>query len=107
MNERKYFVVSLKHLYPWKYGERLCLWGYKRTKDNEERCFSGYNGNFKTSELYSISEFTAKYNENNYFNIPKEPVAIDPVEFRKLKRKFDAVFVSKEKVEDYYKMCGF
>lgn len=42
MSERNYYAVSLKHLYPWKFGDKLCLWGYKRTKDNEERCFAGY-----------------------------------------------------------------
>ena len=43
MSERKYFVLSLKHLFPWKLGQPLCLWGYKRTADNEPRCFGGYN----------------------------------------------------------------
>jgi hypothetical protein len=82
------------------------LWGYKRTNDDEERCFGGYNGDPNTSELYSIDEFVAKYNENNFFNIPRNPQKINPVEFKKLKRKYDAVFIDKEDVEKYYKNCG-
>lgn len=65
MNERKYFAVSLKHLYPWKFGDRLCLWGYKRTKDNEERCFGGYTECVENAELYSIEEFCGAYNKMN------------------------------------------
>ncbi len=63
MNERKYFAVSLKHLYPWKFGDRLCLWGYKRTQDDEERCFCGYTGFIEEAELYTIEEFCGNYNK--------------------------------------------
>ena len=43
MAERNLVAVSIKHTeYKWKFGDPLCLWGYKRTNDEEERCFAGY-----------------------------------------------------------------
>lgn len=107
MNERKYFAVSLKHLYPWKFGDKLCLWGYKRTKDNEERCFGGYTECVENAELYSIEEFCGAYNKTIPHLMKEEPVKIDYKQWRSLKAHYDSVLVAREDVESYYKMCGF
>lgn len=36
--ERKYIAVSMKH----SSKDSFLFWGYKRTQDNEDRCYSGY-----------------------------------------------------------------
>lgn len=103
MGERKYFVLSLKHLYPWKFGETLCLWGNKRTKDNEYRCYGGYSGDIQRAELYSSEEFLKEYGRCT----KKDPLtALIPSELRALKKVFDCVLVPKDVVERYYKDCG-
>lgn len=107
MSERKYFAVSLKHLYPWKFGDRLCLWGYKRTQDNEDRCFCGYTECIENAELYTIEEFCGTYNKHIPHLMKEEPVKIDYKQWRAFKRHYDSVLVTKEDVESYYRMCGF
>lgn len=107
MSERNYFAVSLKHLYPWKFGDRLCLWGHKRTADNEERCFAGYTECIERAELYTIEEFCGAYNKTIPHLMKEEPVKIDYKQWRSLKAHYDSVLVAREDVESYYKMCGF
>lgn len=103
MGERKYFVLSLKHLYPWKFGETLCLWGSKRTNDNEDRCYGGYSGDIQRAELYSSEEFLKYYERCT----KKEPLtALIPSELKALKKVFDCVLIPKDVVERYYKDCG-
>ena len=104
MTERKYFILSLKHLFPWKFGQPLCLWGCKRTADNEPRCFCGYNTKPSTSELYTIEEYLEKYGKYNA--VKKEPIKNFFVcTFKGLKKHYDDVLVEKESVDNYYKMC--
>ena len=102
MTGRNYYVVSLKHLYPWKYGEPLCLWGVKQTKDDEERCYGGYTEKLDHAELYSMGEFLKHYACCTY----KEEVNILPTLFKSLKKNYDCVFVKKEVLERYYMECG-
>lgn len=103
MGERKYYVLSLKHLYPWKFGETLCLWGYKRTNDNEDRCYGGYSDDIQRAELYSSEEFLKNYGRCT----KNDPLtALIPSELKALKKVFDCVLVPKDVVERYYKDCG-
>ena len=61
MDERKYLAVSIKHSREigWKFdnSKSLVFWGYKRTKDDEERCFSNYTTHAGRAELYSLNDF--------------------------------------------------
>lgn len=56
-SERKYIAVSIKH------SSKNCLlyWGYKRTQDNEDRCYAGYTAILDKCELYSEEEFFSQY----------------------------------------------
>ena len=102
-NERKYFAISLKHQFPFKIGDRLCLWGTQRTKDEEPRCYSGYTGKINKAELYTIKEFLTAYHYHEIYL--DSPVLVDRNLWMLLKKKYDTIFVSKEEVEKYYKMC--
>lgn len=96
--------MSLKHLYPWKYGEKLCLWGNRRTKDDEERCYGGYSDKLDRAELYSIDEFLKGYG----YCTKKDPISsLLPGTLKELKKSFDCVFLPKDVAERYYKDCGF
>lgn len=91
MNERKYIAISVKH----SNGYPFVLWGYHRTKDNEERCFADYTEDINKAELYSIEEFKEAYGDElgiyNYNPITVYELLTD---FKKLKKKYDTVFVS-------------
>lgn len=58
-NSRKYLAVSIKH----SSGTRFTLWGWKRTEDEQKRCFSGYLGtmDYDKCELYSLDDFQRHY----------------------------------------------
>lgn len=58
MNDRKYVAISIKHSI---HRPNLQYWGYKRTADNEKRCFALYVEDIDTAELYSYEEFNEKY----------------------------------------------
>ena len=91
MNERKYIAISLKH----SDGYPFVLWGYHRTEDDEERCFAGYTEDVNNAELYTIEEFEEAYgNELGIYNY--NPLSIGELltDFKKLKKKYDTVFVS-------------
>ena len=107
MSERNYYAVSLKHLYPWKFGDKLCLWGYKRTKDNKKHYFTKYTKSLKNTDLYTIEEFCGTYNKHIPHLMKEDPVKIDYKQWQELKRHYDSVLVAKEDVESYYRMCGF
>lgn len=91
MNERKYIAISVKH----SNGYPFVLWGYHRTKDNEERCFADYTEDINKAELYSIEEFKEAYGDElgiyNYNPITVYELLTD---FKKLKKQYDTVFVS-------------
>ncbi|MDU3289867.1 DNA adenine methylase [Enterocloster bolteae] len=59
MKDRKYLAVSIKH----SAGTRFTLWGWERTKDEQERCFTGYLGtiDYDKCELYSLEDFQKHY----------------------------------------------
>ena len=59
MKDRKYLAVSIKH----SAGTRFTLWGWERTKDEQERCFTGYLGtmDYDKCELYSLEDFQEHY----------------------------------------------
>lgn len=104
MNKRNFYVLSLKHLYPWKFGDTLCLWGNRRTKDDEERCYGGYSDKLDRAELYSRDEFLEKYG----YCTKKEPISsLHPNTLKALKKSFDCVFLPKDVAESYYKAFGF
>jgi hypothetical protein len=97
MSERKYIGISIKHsIYDKKKG-RLILWGGRRTKDDEERCFSGYTTDINKCELYSLEDFQKSY--GNGFIKCDEPVKMK-IDLCKKYKKFDTVLVD---IEDYKK----
>lgn len=101
MVERNLVAVSIKHTeYKWKFGKPLCLWGYKRTKDDEERCFAGYTSYLNVAEIYSIEEWQEKY------KVPwiktDKPVEIC-IGFCKKYKEYDTVLVTLDQCIQYYK----
>lgn len=99
MNERKYVAISIKHTaYRWTYGVPCTLWGWKRTADEEKRCFSGYTMYVSKAELYSVEEFIEKYGSNS---MKPEPVPMTP-DLCKRWKNYDSVLVLES---DYLKYC--
>lgn len=100
-DDRKYLAISLKH--SDKFPDTL--WGHRRTKDDEERCYSGYTTNVDNAELYSIEEFKEKYGDwlgiYNY-----SPLSFDElkINFKQLKEVYDTVFILEE---EYRKKLGY
>lgn len=56
---RHYVAISIKHTA----GCNFTLWGYKRTSDDEERCFAGYTGDINKCEIYSLEDFRQQYSD--------------------------------------------
>ena len=103
MNERKYIAISIKHTtYGWVFGKACTLWGHKRTKDEEKRCFAGYTGYPNKAELYSLQD----WKESGYGSIIKmdEPVHMEKDLCKKWK-KYDTVLVSLDEYIGYCMMC--
>lgn len=101
LDERKYLAVSLKHSDKFPY----VLWGYKRTKDDEKRCYSDYTTDINKAELYSIEEFEKAY--GNHFGVFNySPISVRELKekFKKLKKKYDTVFVTES---EYLKAYGY
>lgn len=84
--ERKYITVSMKH----SSKDSFLYWGYKRTQDNEDRCYSGYTAILDKGELYSKEEFFKKYKP--YPVIDEKITSI--LAFRKKYKDYDAILVS-------------
>lgn len=71
MNERKYIAISVKH------------------------CFAGYTEDVNKAELYTIEEFEEEYgNELGIYNYNPLSIGELMTDFKKLKKKYDTVFVS-------------
>ncbi len=101
MNERTYFAISINHTgQKWKFGKSLCLWGRKRTADNEERCFSGYTEYPNRAELYSLQDWKDSGYWQPWTKID-ESVKME-IGFRKKYKEFDTVLVL---ADDYINYC--
>ena len=101
MTDRKYLAVSLKHSEGFPY----VLWGYKRTRDDEKRCYGDYTTNIDKAELYSIEEFREAYGDHfGIFNYL--PLSIHELRnnFKKLKKEYDTVFVLEEEYKKAYEL---
>lgn len=98
MSDRKYIAISIKHTkYKWRFGKPCALWGYKRTKDEEKRCFAGYTEDVNSAELYSVDEFIRAYG----VSICKpEPVKMC-VDLCKKYSKFDTVLMLESEYKQY------
>lgn len=100
MSTRDLLAVSIKHTeYKWKFGDPCTLWGWKRTKDDEERCFGGYTTLPVKAELYTAEEFSSKYPEPWMKTDESVKVCVG---FCKKYKDYDTVLV---KYEDYIKYC--
>lgn len=100
--ERKYVAVSIKHTaYKWEYGNPCTLWGWKRTDDDENRCFSGYTEYLEKAEIYAIDDFI----EHGYpkESIPNFEASLTP-NLIKNYEQYDTVLIL---AEEYYKYCDF
>lgn len=104
MDERRYYAVSIKHsIDGWKFGKPLTLWGWKRTEEGEERCYSGYTENPDKAELYALGDFTA-HGYNNWGGVDikdDEPVRLD-LKFCKKYNQYDSVLVEEGIYRNYY-----
>lgn len=102
-NARKYIAISIKHTeYKWKFGIPCTLWGYKRTDDNEERCFAGYTDNVNNAELYAIDDF--KNHGYDETICKSEPVKMCPSLCKKY-NQYDTVLVLEEDYKAYLRIC--
>lgn len=110
MTKRNLVAVSIKHTLGdyydgkrWKFGMPFVLWGSNRTKDDEERSFSGYTRYLNHAELYSLSDWEGKY------QVPwmktDEPVKLSMDICKKFKQ-FDTVLVLLSDLEKYYDVAG-
>lgn len=101
MNERKYVAVSIKHtVYKWRYGAPLVLWGSKRTKDDEKRCFSGYTMYPNNAELYSLKDWHESGYGSTIIKMDK-PVHLE-IGFCKKWKDYDTVLVL---LDEYINYC--
>ena len=101
MAERKYLAISIKHTeYKWKFGNECVLWGARRTKDDEERCFGGYTNCPSMAELYSVEEFINQYGSS--ICCP-EPVKMCR-NFCKKYEKYDTVLMLESDYMTYYNL---
>lgn len=98
-NQRKYIAISIKHTDKFPY----VLWGYKRTADSEKRCFADYTTDPNKCELYSIEEFAEHYKSSPWYEEKVVTISELLLNFKKLKRKYDTVFIDKD---EYFKFYG-
>jgi hypothetical protein len=104
MKERRYLAISIKHTeWNWRFGKPCTLWGWKQTKDDEERCFADYTVYPNKAELYSLQDWL----DSGYGSIIKmdEPVHMEIGLCRKWK-KYDTVLIDKEEYIGYCIMHG-
>ena len=98
--ERKYIAVSMKH----STKDCFMLWGYKRTEDNEERCYSLYTSVLDKCELYSKEEFLGHY---SHCDFPVIDGSINSITaFRKQYKDCDTVLVPLESWTELMKKEG-
>ena len=104
MGKRKYIAISVKHTKDkWKFGDPCVLWGWKQTKDDEPRCFSGYTEYLSKAERYDIDDFKVHGYSSDV--IKPEPVQMS-VDLCKRWKVFDTVLVEYELYEAYCKLSG-
>ncbi len=61
LKDRLYIAVSIKHTEKgFKFGNPMKLWGYRRTKNFEGRCFGLYTESPFTCEVYTEKEFNSR-----------------------------------------------
>lgn len=102
MSERKYLAISIKHTtYGWHFGDRCMLWGHRRTKDDEKRCFGGYTEDIHCAELYTVKEFVDKYGPGIVYPHPVRMVK----NLCEAYKDYDTVLMSESEYESYYYMC--
>lgn len=101
MSERNLLAISIKHTsYRWKFGKACVLWGHKRTKDDEERCYAGYTPFPNEAELYSLEDWAKSGYLCDWMKLDA-PVKLS-IDFCKKYKNFDTVLVT---LEDYIKYC--
>ena len=80
------------------------LWGYKRTKDDEKRCYADYTVYPNKAEIYSLQDWAnSSYKNSNWMKID-EPVHMC-VNFCKKYKQYDTVLVPTEEYIGYCKMA--
>ena len=102
MNERKYLAISIKHTeWRWRFGKPCVLWGYKKTKDDERRCFADYTQYPEKAEIYSMQD----WKDSGYGSIIKmdEPVHME-INLCKKWKQYDTVLIDQEEYIGYCKM---
>ncbi|MEG1502471.1 MAG: hypothetical protein RR370_03680 [Synergistaceae bacterium] len=97
MEDRKYVAVSIKHSEHDK-SKTPILWGYKRTADDEKRCFSDYTQDINKCELYSLKDFQEHY--GNGFIKCDVPVKMR-FDYKKKYKNYDTVLVDFEELKQF------
>jgi hypothetical protein len=98
---RKYVAISIKHSSGNLIRGRFTLWGYKRTQDDEKRCFSGYVDDIDKCEIYSLEDFRDTYGNGCIKCDEAVPMKID---LCKRWHHKDTVLVDIEEYKQYLKM---
>lgn len=104
MSERKYVAISIKHtIYRWKFGKPCTLWGYRRTSDNEPRCFGGYTERLSDAELYTFDDMKNHGYDGTICR--QEPVKMS-YDFCTRWRRYDTVLMHIDEYRNYCKAVG-
>ncbi|MEF9984539.1 MAG: hypothetical protein RR806_05105 [Oscillospiraceae bacterium] len=97
MNDRRYVAINIKHSVYDK-SHTPILWGYKRTEDDKERCFSDYTQNINRCELYALEDFQKHYG-NGYIKCDT-PVKMC-FDYKKKYKEYDTVLVDFEELKQF------
>ena len=101
-SDRNLVAISIKHtVHHWVFGKPCCLWGNRRTKDEEKRCFGGYTLYPDEAELYSLADW-AKDAKCPWLKVDA-PVKLT-IDLCKKYKNFDTVLVT---LDDYIAYCQF
>lgn len=75
-----------------------CLWGFKQTGDDENRCFAGYTNYIDKAERYALGDFSA----HGYGPEIKDDAPVQmSIDFCKKWKHFDTVLVDAEVYQAY------
>lgn len=105
MDERRYYAISIKHtIYGWRFGKPCTLWGWHKTKDDEDRCWASYTQYPEKAEVYSLNDWKNSGYSGSIFKID-EPIHMCTNLCKKYKQ-YDTVLIDVEEYLGYCKMSG-
>ncbi len=99
INERRFFLVSIKHSEYPKGRRAFVLWGETgKTADDKPRCYGGYTTNPDCAEVYSMADLQ----RSGYGPVVKTDESV-PMTLNLVKkwRKYDSVAVDINQYRQY------